>query len=486
MEIELKLLLPAGARRLRRHPLLAGVRPVRRLLRTLYFDTPDWRLAREGVALRVRREAGGWVQTVKTEGRGGGGLSARLEESTAVAGPVPEVGRMPAPAAQLWEKFAGELGVRFETRFWRDAWLITLEGSEIEVALDSGAIRAQGREAPLCELELELKSGDAAALFEAALALADGAPLWPYEASKASRGVALARGVPAAPVKAAECPLRPAMSAAQAYNTICRNAYGHLLANLPGTLEGRDDEYLHQARVALRRLRAALRLGRDLGAPPAAALQGFVRLGRLLGEARDWDVLAGLVLPALFAAWPDEEAAAKLRAGTAALRREAHATLAEHLPAPEIVRLLLACTRWLAFPVGDEDGQTGCVPWARRHLDHCARRVQGRLDAAAAGGDAQVHALRLAVKRLRYALEFFQGLLGKDIRAYARGLGRLQDDLGRYNDLCVAGVRLEQAAARAGVAGTEFAAGWLAAQKNALRDALLRSGARLAHAPPPW
>ncbi len=485
MEIELKLFLPAGARGLRRHALLEDVRPVRRLLRTLYFDTPDWRLAREGVALRVRREGRGWVQTVKTEGQGGGGLSARLEESTAVAGPTPEAGRMPAPAARLWEKFAGALGVRFETRFWRDAWHIALEGSEIEVALDSGAIRAQEREAPLCELELELKSGDAAALFEAALALADGAPLWPYEASKASRGVALARGVPMAPVKAADCLLTPGLSAAQAYNAICRNAYGHLLANLPGTLEGRDDEYLHQARVALRRLRAAFRLGRELGGPPAATLQGFAHLGRLLGEARDWDVQGGLVLPQVFAAWPDEAAAARVRDGAAVLRREAHAALAEHLLAPETTRLLLTCARWLALSRA-EYPDTDLVPWAHRCLDRCGREVHRRLAPALSGSDAQIHALRLAVKRLRYALEFFQGVLDKDARAYARRLGRLQDDLGHYNDLCVAGARLEQAAARAGIAGTEFAAGWFAAQKAALRGALRQSGEELGRAPLPW
>lgn len=485
MEIELKLLLPAGARRLRRHPLLAGVRPVRRLLRTLYFDTPDWHLARAGIALRVRREGRGWVQTVKTQGQGGGGFSVRLEESTAVAGPAPEAGRMPAPAARLWEKFSGELSVRFETRFWRDAWLITLEGSDIEIALDQGTIRAQGREAPLCELELELKAGDAAALFEAALALADAAPLWPFDASKASRGVALARGLSAAPVKAADSPLALAMSPAQAFKAICRSAYGHLLANLPGAREGRDDEYLHQARVALRRLRAALRLGRDLGSPPAATLQRLAHLGRLLGEARDWDVQASLVLPALFAAWPDEDAAARLRAAAADLRRAAHAALAGHLLAPEATRLLLSCARWLALPPA-ECPDTDLVPWARRRLDRCGREVQRRLAAAVGGSDAQIHALRLAVKRLRYAVEFFQGVLGKDVRVYARRLGRLQDDLGRYNDLCVAGVRLEQAAARAGVTATGFSAGWLAAQKAALRGALQHSGAELARASSPW
>lgn len=485
MEIELKLLLPAGAGRLRHHPLLAQAVRQRRLLRTLYFDTPDWRLARDGIALRVRREERGWVQTLKTEGQSGGGFSARQEENVAVAGPWPELARLRLPEARLCDKLAGELAVRFETRFWRDTWLVAAEGGQIEIALDKGAIRAQGREEAICELELELKDGDPAALFEAALALADAAPLWPFEASKASRGVALARGAAPAPATAVDCALTPDMRAAQALDMICRNAFGQLLANLPGTLEGRDDEYLHQARVALRRLRAALKLGRDLRSPPKAAMQGLAELGQLLGEVRDWDVQGGAVLPPLLEAWPHPGAAASLRIGVENLRQESHALLARHLISPGVTRLLLMFARWLTVPDARRR-DTELVPWVHRRLERYRRDVAGCLGAMAGGRDDEIHALRLAVKRLRYALEFFQGVLGKDARAFAHRLGRLQDDLGHYNDLCVAVQRLGQAAARAGVANTDFATGWLAAQKEGLRTALRKDCVGLDKAPPRW
>lgn len=485
MEIELKLLLPAGAGRLRRHPLLAAVKAQRRLLRTLYFDTADWRLARAGAALRVRREGRGWVQTFKSAGQGVAGYSARLEEAVAVAGPWPEVARLQAPDAHICAGLAAQLAVRFETRFWRQAWLVVAEGSRVEIALDTGSIRAQGREAPIAELELELKEGDPDALFEVALALAEAAPLWPSEASKARRGVALARGEVAAPAKAAACVLTADMKAAQGLRLLCGNAFTPLLDNLPGIVEGRDAEYLHQARVALRRLRAALKLGAKLASPPAGALAGLGELGQLLGEARDWDVQDGTVLPALLGAWPDQEAATRLRAGVEGLRREAHAVLVRHLLAPSVSRLFLMLARWLAAPVaaGDDDGIT---KWAHGSLRRYWHGLRGRLEEAAGATDADIHALRLAVKRLRYALEFFHDLVGEEARALARRLGRLQDDLGYYNDRCVAVRCLERAAARMGVARTEFGVGWLAAQKTAMRAALRKDCADLARFPAHW
>ncbi len=485
MEIELKLLLPAGAGGLRRHPLLAAVKSQRRLLHTLYFDTADWRLARAGAALRVRREGRGWVQTFKSEGQGMAGYSARLEEAAEVAGPWPEVARLQAPEAHICTRLGGELAVRFETRFWRQAWLVVAEGSRVEIALDAGSIRAQGREAPIAELELELKAGDPEALFELALALAEAAPLWPSEASKARRGVALARGEEAGPAKAGACVLRADMKAAQGLRLLCGNAFTQLLDNLPGIVEGGDAEYLHQARVGLRRLRAALKLGAKLASPPAATLKGLAELGQLLGEARDWDVQDSAVLPALLGAWPDQEAAVRLRAGVEGLRREAHAVLGRHLLEPSVSRLLLLLARWLASPAAPR-GDERVTKWAHGSLRRYWRSLQGRLGEAAGATDADIHALRLAVKRLRYALDFFHHLVGEEAHALARRLGRLQDDLGHYNDRCVAVRCLERAAARMGVASTEFGAGWLAAEKIALRAALRKDCAELAKTRARW
>jgi len=58
----------------------------------------------------------------------------------------------------------------FETHFWRDAWTLPVAGGgSIEVALDQGKVNGGGCSQPICEVELELKSGQPTALYDLAL-----------------------------------------------------------------------------------------------------------------------------------------------------------------------------------------------------------------------------------------------------------------------------------------------------------------------------
>src|SRR5207344_41549 len=109
-------------------------------------------------------------------------------------------------------------------------------------------------------------------------------------ASKAERGYALVAGLTTAPVKAIAPALQPAMTVTQAFRTIVFSCIAHLQANERGLLETDDPEYLHQARVALRRLRSALSVFNR--AFPRALFEELVVdlrwLGSCLGPARDW------------------------------------------------------------------------------------------------------------------------------------------------------------------------------------------------------
>ncbi|GEN29721.1 hypothetical protein HVA01_33670 [Halovibrio variabilis] len=203
MEVELKLALaPEGPTALTQHPRLAAEPARLQTLTNRYFDTPEGDLAEARIALRLRQVDGQVLQTVKTAGQGGGGLSERQEWEWPVAGPQLDL----ASLAEL-PPFQGELsGVldalapKLSTDFTRRSWQLTdglaipgsaNQSSHIELVLDEGEINSGGYRTPIREVELELKSGEPEALWTLALMLAEQVPLRPSDSSKASRGNAL-------------------------------------------------------------------------------------------------------------------------------------------------------------------------------------------------------------------------------------------------------------------------------------------------------
>lgn len=195
-EIELKLALAEdGPDRLLAQPLLRQA-PERLALANTYFDTPRGELEAARMALRLRRTDAGWVQTLKTAGQSHGGLSRRGEWEWPVAGDSLDLTRLATlpPMAALPVDLLERLAPRFTTDFRRRRWLLDWQGSRIELALDEGEVRAGERRAAIRELELELKEGDPAALWQLAERLAESVPLRPANASKAARGAALLAG----------------------------------------------------------------------------------------------------------------------------------------------------------------------------------------------------------------------------------------------------------------------------------------------------
>lgn len=204
-EIELKLALTsedvAGAEALRQHPRLTGVTPTLAQLGNTYFDTPEGDLEAARMALRLRRADGRLLQTLKTSGQGGGGLSRRGEWEWEVPGPgldLAGLAALPPLAGWVPERLA-TLAPRFATDFTRETWWLEHAGATIELALDIGEIRAGERVVAIRELELELKAGEPEALWSLAEALTDGVALRPSDTSKAARGGALLEGARALP-----------------------------------------------------------------------------------------------------------------------------------------------------------------------------------------------------------------------------------------------------------------------------------------------
>ncbi|HEY0063903.1 MAG TPA: CHAD domain-containing protein [Telluria sp.] len=281
-----------------------------------------------------------------------------------------------------------------------------------------------------------------------------------------------------AAVKAAPVMLGKRMSAEQAFTRILGNCLAQIGANVDGVVRFRDVESLHQMRVGLRRLRAALALFDALLPLPLSMATELDWFAGELGAARDWDVLLETTLPATVAAMPDPDRGAALTALARERSGQLHAQLGALLLAPRYQHLMAALERWLER----RDWRDGLSRERRKLLAAPAselaaaasrqgqRRLKKRARKLRHGGAAAAHRLRLAAKRSRYATEFFLSLLPRRrARACIAALAQVQDALGAMNDAQVADRLLgELAGAHPEVAQTAaFACGVLAARTQA-------------------
>lgn len=183
-----------------------------------------------------------------------------------------------------------DLAPAFEVSVDRHIWDIHEGGAIIEVALDRGDVVAGDRRSSICELELELKGGDPAGLFAFARKVDAAAPVRLGVLAKAERGYALL-GPAATVFKAERVVLTPDMTAAQAFQHIVHTCLRQFRLNERLLAEGHRTEPLHQARVALRRLRACFSIFNALTADDqtAARLRDELRwLASELGERETW------------------------------------------------------------------------------------------------------------------------------------------------------------------------------------------------------
>ncbi|MGH8728021.1 MAG: CHAD domain-containing protein [Burkholderiales bacterium] len=451
-EIELKLAInPRQVSRLLRHPLLKSPGAKTTTLKSVYYDTVKFDLRERGFALRLRRIGRRTVQTLKAEGKVEGGLHERPEwEAETRAGQLNSQALKVTPLAECCALDEIALKPVFVTEFKRAHRVLESPEHVVEFALDQGEIRANGVSVAISEIELELVSGAPTQLFELALQFNKAAPLRIANQSKADRGYALAAGASRKPVKARPLKLTPNMTVSDALKAIAFDCIAHFEANVAE--RHADPEYVHQMRVALRRLRSALTLfGMIIPKGALASHRNEIRwLARELGAARDWDVFTVSTLPAILAQFPDHAGLHALLRRAQKARRSANAQAQKAVSSQRTAEFFLRLCAWLAtdawmsmatesmrqalsFPIA---GFAGAV-LAKRHK-HVLKVSPAALDAEAR------HRLRIALKKLRYAAEFFAPLFTKRrVQKYISGLMALQDVLGELNDGAVTGGLLD-------------------------------------------
>ena len=160
-------------------------------------------LKQRGLTLRVREQGGHFIQTVKAGDLAGADLLSRGEWEDALAEATVPTRRGAERRAACPTDAADDLRPLFVTEVTRTTVEIEpAPGTQIEAAIDEGEIRAVDngiRPKPISEIELELKSGDAAALYDLALRLLEAAPIRIETRSKSERGYRLCEGGDAAP-----------------------------------------------------------------------------------------------------------------------------------------------------------------------------------------------------------------------------------------------------------------------------------------------
>ena len=479
-EIELKLQVPA-ARRGAVDAAVAGRGGEPRVrLRAAYYDTTDRRLARAGLALRLRREGRRWVQTLK--GATDDGIT-RLEHNVArgSAGPMPALAAALHAGTPAGERLHALLGTppeplieRYRTDILRRRRVLRTLHGRIELGFDVGTIQAGDALQDVLELEIELVAGSPLAVLETATRWITRYGLWLDTRSKAERGDLLADNgrAQAAPRLARDPTLARGTTAAAAWQAVLRACSEQIIANASQIASGAHaPEHVHQLRVGLRRLRSALQLFDGLGADAELAVPAAL-LFRRLGRSRDRLVIAdefgaglrgALRSAGLDGATPLPAAARDEPAPTDALREPGSQAL--------LLQLLAAAQAGGAADkraVAEGDAIDLRTAIARR-LTRWHRALVADAARFAELDDARRHRLRKRAKRLRYATEFCGALFeGHARRRYLRALCALQERLSVFSDATMA----MQAFADDLQTGegdnlrSMFALGWLAARRE--------------------
>lgn len=431
---------------------------------TVYFDTPDHALRRLGLSLRVRKVGRAYVQCVKRAHKKLGGILVRTEWEGPVSSQDPAISVIEDKALRRQIRHVGveQLQPVFRTDVQRSSRTLKFDdGSAASLDIDVGDIVAGDLSEPICEFELELESGTAERIFELATEIGQAVPFRLASMSKASRGYALLTKDEPKPQKYVKVTLAKDATVEQVLTELIQHCLDHLQANEAVALTTDDTEGVHQMRVALRRLRAALRLFK-LSLPKDQICWAVTEAKWLTDElsaARAWDVLADEFVSPVARLHGEDQDFDALMAAVEQARQQSRRRARDAIGTDRYTEFLLRLSAWLSGQAWRDQSVTERTT---RLLDpigeHSEKLLQKRdRSVRKLGRDIEnmpeeaLHELRLAIKKLRYAVDFFESLYPKkQAKAYRKHLAGLQDGLGYLNDVAAADTLLRELAGAGG------------------------------------
>ncbi|HET9112548.1 MAG TPA: CHAD domain-containing protein [Burkholderiales bacterium] len=500
MHIETRLTLLIATEcvaRLRRHPLLKSqLRSHTIKFTSIYYDTPDLSLKSKNTVLQLRKEGVRYRLSIRTECMESAGLHRCRKWEMFQMRNVPDFSGLEqaVPNSMLAvSDFRFRLHSLFTARLVSKTIALDFGGNRIDYCFDQGELRSGDQFEEICEIGLELQSGNSAALFEFALELQKTIPLKLEQKSLAERGYDLFSGkTVAVATPAVAIALHKKAGVSAACKEIVRGCLRQMQANVPGVAAGNaDSEYLHQLRVASRRMRSSFNVFSDFFGK--AVFSGFSSelewLSGELGPARNWDIFMLETFPQVLKALPAERSLPALRQAAESKRRVGLSRAVAAVTSQRYQTLLLklgAALNDAAWPAPDAASPVSISDFAKRILDQRYRNFRRRGKNFKTLPADKLHALRIAGKKLRYAAEFFAPIYrGRDARTYLEAMSILQDALGAVNDAVTTGLLLNEFSV-ADAEASSLIKGWIACRTGQHVAGLASQWKRFKSAPVFW
>jgi inorganic triphosphatase YgiF len=493
-EVEIKFLLTKAVFKEAQQWELLGSnlpRPRARRLRSVYFDTEGGALQRHKAVLRVRSVNRKHLLTFKWNGTFSGGAFERGEVEVLSPTEEPDTMLLGEEIAALIEELCNGQALQpmYETNVKRVTYLVHTIASDVEVAFDLGFISGGQRMFPICEIEMELKSGHQADLYQLGLSLTETFPVTIGSQSKAERGALLRAGIPPAIVHPQKITANdPTVD--DAIGLSLSNCVGHFLGNWSAFQTGDRIRAVHQMRVAMRRMRSIIAVFHR--SFPCTEFVLFRQQAKdaaaKLGEARNWDVFIDLIREGPLAAFPNEAGFSILFRDAENHRDAGYEAASAMITATETSRFVLSLQSFIARHGWRNGLSAEILPRLTAPAEDFFIANLGRLyrKIVKAGKNFDElaaydrHNLRKDLKKLRYLIELFSDMLDLNDKnkSYIRVVSKLQDQLGIFNDLVVAEemmAKLKNSDEKAAIRAAGIVLGWCGHGINADKTALHRA-----------
>ena len=465
--------------------------PKREHISSIYFDTQSSDLHENGLSLRVRNGETRHLQTIKATSNG---PVTRGEWENEIESDQPELKHAKGTALEplLTKKIRKQLQPVFETSVDRVTMPVKIGESEIELAFDRGQVGTTEKNESICEVEIELKSGNREDLASLARLLIKTGSFGYGSQSKADRGYAILEGKIGAAAAANSISLALNETPANAFAAIGFECLRQIASN-EVAVKRLDPEGVHQMRVGVRRLRAAMSFFKEmLRHPETPRLKTELKwLAGELGPARDYHVLLTEGIDPLLSRHQDKSELKVLKAEIVKERNRGSSKAKAAIESERYRNALLETALWVfdGDSLKSNDGlacrfrERPIAEFVEDGITRRSRKIFKKLNRIEDLSPRRRHKLRISVKKLRYACEFFDAPIKacsgkKSANKFKRTLKGVQSALGKLNDITVHAKLAFDYSRPAKATQEAFAMGYMVGAKSMQSKSLLRDAGR--------